>query len=46
MLPINRSYLNGSARWGTVNVPKYIVVHYRGHLAPFKINLRSDKIDN
>ena len=31
MLPINRSYLNGSARWGTVNVPKYIVVHYTGN---------------
>lgn len=31
MLPINRNYLNGSARWGTVNVPKYIVVHYTGN---------------
>ena len=31
MLSINRSYLNGSARWGTVNVPKYIVVHYTGN---------------
>ncbi len=31
MLPINRSYLNGSARWGTYNDPKYIVVHYTGN---------------
>ena len=31
MLPINRSYLNGSARWGTCNTPKYIVVHYTGN---------------
>ena len=31
MLPINRSYLNGSARWGTYNAPKYIVVHYTGN---------------
>ena len=30
MLPINRNYLNGSARWGTYNAPKYIVVHYTG----------------
>ena len=31
MLPINRSYLNGNARWGTYNDPKYIVVHYTGN---------------